>query len=222
MICNPEKHHRRSIRLKGYDYRQPGAYFITICTQDRACLFGEIMDGAMQLNDVGRIIWQEWLNTAVVRSYARVAEEEFVVMPNHIHGIIWIIDEVGARRRRAPTTEHLPILNDTDNGWIRQHPDPTLERFGQPVAGSIPTIIRAFKSITTKRINRLWDKPSPFLWQRNYYEHIVRNAESLDRIRQYILDNPVLWTQDRFHPGQPMSEHGVAVPPSHHRPQMPR
>ena len=199
MVYDPDKHHRRSIRLKGHDYRQPGAYFITIRTHDRACLFGDIVDGVMQLSDLGRIVWQEWLNTAVVRPYVRVAEEEFVAMPNHVHGIIWIIADAGARQRRAPTGEYPPLLQDPNDHRARQ-PDPTIERFGQPVAGSIPTIIRAFKSITTNRINQLRGTPNTPLWQRNYYEHIIRDVESLNHIRQYILDNPAHWAIDGLHP----------------------
>ncbi|MGC8720949.1 MAG: transposase, partial [Thermodesulforhabdaceae bacterium] len=152
MPYDPERHHRRSIRLKGYDYSQPGAYFITICTQGRAHLFGEVVEGEMRLNTWGQIVWEEWFRSAVLRPYVRLCPNEFVVMPNHVHGIIWIVnddDDVGARRRRAPTGE----------------------RFGAPVCGSIPTIIRSFKSATTKHINALRGTPGASVWQRNYYEH---------------------------------------------------
>ncbi|SMC25047.1 hypothetical protein SAMN02746041_02200, partial [Desulfacinum hydrothermale DSM 13146] len=121
MKYDPTPHHRRSIRLKGHNDSQAGAYFVTIVTQDRACLFGRIVDGEMRLNAYGKIVRAEWFKTAQVRPYVVLHEDEFVVMPNHIHGIIWIVDDVGARRRRAPT----------------------VEQFGKPVPGSIPTIIRA-------------------------------------------------------------------------------
>ncbi len=97
---------RRSIRLKGYDYAQPGAYFVTICTHECEHLFGQVVDDDMRLNAFGEIVWEEWFKTAKVRPYVRLYDDEFVVMPNHVHGIIWIVDdEVGARRRRAPTLE---------------------------------------------------------------------------------------------------------------------
>jgi REP element-mobilizing transposase RayT len=183
MKYDPVKHHRRSIRLKGYDYSQAGAYFITICTKDRACLFGEMVDGEMRLNPWGEIVREEWFKTAQLRLYVRLHDTEFVVMPNHVHGIIWIVDDnvVGARRRRAPT-------------------DAPLERFGAPVSGSIPTIVRAFKSATTKRLNALRGTPGGQIWQRNYYEHIIRDDESLNRIREYIANNPSQWAADRENP----------------------
>ena len=101
---DPTKHRRRSIRLPGYDYTQPGAYFVTICTHNREPLFGQVVDGdVVVLNQWGQVVWEEWFKTAQVRPYVELFENEFVVMPNHIHGIIWIVDNVvGARRRRAP------------------------------------------------------------------------------------------------------------------------
>jgi len=176
MKFNPEHHHRRSIRLKGYDYVQSGAYFITICAHNRECLFGDVTKGEMRCNEYGEIVRQEWFKTSEIRPCVRLHETEFVVMPNHIHGIIRIIDDdVGTRRRRAPT----------------------IEQFGKPVCDSIPTIIRAFKSIITKRINQIRGTPGAPVWQRNYHEHIIRNEESLNRIRQYIADNSRRWAFDR-------------------------
>ncbi len=127
----------------------------------------------MRLNAFGRIVQDEWFKTAMIRPYVRLFDNEFVVMPNHIHGIIWIVGNVGARRRRAPTGRH------------------AAERFGKPVPGSIPTIIRAFKSAVTKRINQNRKTPGAPVWQRNYYEHIIRDEPSLNRIRQYIAENPL-------------------------------
>ena len=102
---DPARHHRRSIRLPGYDYTQPGAYFVTIVTHCRAHVFGEVVDGDMQLNAWGDIVRDEWFKTAQIRPYVQLWDDEFVVMPNHIHGIIWVVGDhmVGARRRRAPT-----------------------------------------------------------------------------------------------------------------------
>jgi putative transposase len=194
MKYNPAKHHRRSIRLKGYDYSQAGAYFITIVTQGRACLFGDVVGGEMRLSTWGAIAREEWFRTAKIRPYVRLHDAEFVVMPNHVHGIIWIVDDdddvVGARRRRAPTGRRAPLSDH----------DVTVERFGAPVCGSIPTIVRAFKSATTKRVNALRNTPGAPVWQRNYYEHIIRNEESLNRIRDYIANNPLQWEWDRENP----------------------
>ncbi len=180
MRYDPQNHHRRSIRLKGYDYTQPGAYFITICTKDRAHLFGEVVNGEMRLNDAGRIVWEEWFKTATLRPYVQLNEDEFVVMPNHIHGIIWIVDDVGATRRVAPTRVA-----------------PTMDAPHGPKSGSIGAIIGQFKSVTTKRINDLRGTPGVPVWQRNYYEHIIRNEEALERIRTYIQTNPLRWAFDR-------------------------
>lgn len=172
---DPTKHHRRSIRLKGYDYTQPGAYFVTICTYQRESLFGEIVDGMMVLNECGEIARDEWFKTAQIRANVQLHQDEFVIMPNHLHGIIWI---VGARRRRAPTQE----------------------KFGKPVSGSIPTIVRAYKSAVTRRINQILDSAGAPVWQRNYYERIVRNDGELSAIRQYIQNNPQKWELDQDNP----------------------
>ncbi len=171
---------RRSIRLRDYDYAQSGAYFITVCAHQRQCLFGEIVDGKMQINPFGEIVKEEWFKTAVIRPNVTLFDDEFVIMPNHIHGIIWIVDDVGARRRRAPT----------------------LERFGKPVSGSIPTIVRAFKSAVTRRINALRGTPGAPVWQRNYYEHVIRNEPALHHIREYIATNPARWAVDRENPNR--------------------
>lgn len=138
---DPERHHRRSIRLSGYDYSQEGAYFLTIVARNRACLFGKVVDGEMRLNDVGLIVQEEWMKTAVLRP--RVVLDEFVVMPNHIHGIIMLVDDCRGTFQRAPTMQRAPTTQRA----------PTVEQFGKPTSDSIPTIVRLFKSATTKRIN---------------------------------------------------------------------
>jgi putative transposase len=169
-------YNRRSIRLKGYDYSQPGAYFVTICTFQRKCVLREFLRGEIILSEFGQIVHDEWFKTQKIRTNVHLHRDEFVVMPNHIHGVLWIIDEVGARRRHAPTTK---------------------EEFGKPIAGSLPTIIRAYKAAVTRRINKIRLKPGSPFWQRNYYERVVRNQEELDAIREYIRDNPLMWDQDR-------------------------
>lgn len=192
MRYDPEKHHRRSIRLKGYDYSQPGAYFVTIVTQDRACLFGEVVDGEMRLNELGEIVAWTWRD--LPNHVPNVALDAFVVMPNHVHGIIVSIDApnapapVGAGSEPAPTQ---PI------------PGP----FNEPIPGGIaakryalPEIVRQFKTFSARRINERRGTPGGPVWQRNYYEHIIRNEESLNQIRQYIANNPLQWALDRENP----------------------
>ena len=175
MPYDPDKHHRRSIRLKVYDYTQAGAYFVTLCAWQHECLFGEIVDDEMRLNDYGRVLEEEWVRTAEVRP--NVDLDAFVVMPNHLHGIIVICgNPVGASRRLAPT------------GTARI------------AAGSLGAIIGQIKSITTKRINALRNAPGQPVWQRNYHEHIIRSETALNNIRQYIAHNPVRWAEDEENP----------------------
>lgn len=174
MTYNRDIHHRRSIRLDGYDYTQAGAYFITICTYEREYLFGDIVEGYMQLNDLGSIVADEWVKTAEIRQ--EIGLDAWVIMPNHLHGVV-VINGRGTARR-APTTE----------------------QFGKPVAGSIPTIIRSFKSAATKRINEFRHTPGVPVWQRNYYEHIIRDETALARIREYIANNSQQWALDRENP----------------------
>ena len=200
MGFDPERHHRRSIRLRGYDYTQPGAYFVTLVTQNRVCLFGEVVDGEMRLNALGIIVQEEWFRSAVIRPYVRLFPDEFVVMPNHVHGIIWIVDDVGATRRVALTDRVAPT-GRVDAGAMRRVA-PTEYPPRGPAPCSIGAILGQFKSITTKRINALRDAPGAPVWQRNYYEHIIRTEESLHRIREYIRTNPLRWHVDRENPNR--------------------
>jgi len=135
------------------------------------------------LNPLGRIVADEWIKTADIRN--EIELDEWVVMPNHFHGIVWI-------RQTDGTSDTVC------RGTARRAP--TVEQFGKSVAGSLPTIIRAFKSAVTKRINESRNTPGAGLWQRNYWEHIVRNENELNRIRQYIIDNPKNWETDRENP----------------------
>lgn len=200
MPYNPQQHQRRSIRLKGYDYTQAGAYFITICTGEQECLFGEVIDGLMCLNDCGRIVHREW--GRLPARFKNIALDAFVVMPNHLHGIVLIMDEsrdrgttVGARQGISKTLAHkrpaAPLRG----------PPQSVEQFGRPVPGSIPTIVRSYKSAVSFRIHRLRDTPTGPVWQRNYYEHVIRNEADLRRIQAYIKTNPARWMADRLHPG---------------------
>ena len=178
MIYNRANHHRRSIRLKGYDYTQTGTYFVTLCTHNRACLFGAVLDGNVQLNDAGRMAEATW--TDLPARFTHVNLDALVVMPNHIHGILI----VGAQFI-AP--DHLP--------------QPSRAYAQQGAMNRAPTlgeIVRAYKAVSTRMIRQTVN--STFTWQRNYYEHVIRNEESLNRIRQYILDNPARWEFDRENP----------------------
>ncbi|MBE7511262.1 MAG: transposase [Anaerolineales bacterium] len=178
-------HHRRSIRLKHYDYAQNGAYFVTICTHERRCFFGTIRDGEMMVNAWGQIVIEEWEQTAILRP--NVALDAFVVMPNHVHGIIVMVDDGRGMMHHAPT-DHAPT----------QPPDhaPPKREFSKPIAQSLSTIIGTFKAAVTRRINRLPNASGHSIWQRNYYEHIIRNDDDLIRIREYIETNPSRWQQD--------------------------
>jgi REP element-mobilizing transposase RayT len=140
------------------------------------CLFGKIENGNMELNDFGKILRNEWVKTPKIRQNVKL--DEFVVMPNHIHGIISIVDNCRDTARRVST----------------------LERFGKPVCGSVPTIIRAFKSAVTKNINQYRNTPTAYVWQRGFYDHIIRNEKSLNEIREYIRINPLKWEFDRNNP----------------------
>jgi REP element-mobilizing transposase RayT len=177
MVRDLGQHHRRSIRLKGYDYSQAGAYFVTVCTQDRACLFGDVVDGAMRLNEVGQIVGACW--RMIPGHFPNTELDGFVVMPNHVHGIIVIT------QRNLVRATHASPLQQPPRGLQCQ---------------SISAIIGSFKSAATKRIHALPRFANLPIWQRNYYEHIIRNEESLNHIRQYILDNPAWWAFDRDNP----------------------
>ena len=174
MPQDSDAHHRRSIRLRGYDYTSPGAYFVTITTWERGCLFGAVVPTGMVLNDLGDIVASEWRRTAEIRPEIRL--DEFVVMPNLMHALI-VIRDVGAHGRAPLRTGNQPVV-------------PTR----QP--RSVGSLIAGFKSAATRRVNEARNTPGVPVWQRNYYERIIRDDEELDRVRQYILDNPAKWNED--------------------------
>ncbi|MBI4288421.1 MAG: transposase [Chloroflexi bacterium] len=181
MPYNPLEHHRHSIRLKGYDYSQAGAYFITANTHLEQNLFGDMVGDHVQLNRYGHIAEQEWLQTAVIRK--NIELDIFAIMPDHFHGILLILES--HEGTAAPCPYARPGIYTGAAGRAL-----TIEQFGKPTAGSLPTIMRSFKSAVTRRINQLRRGDGTPVWQRGYYEHVVRNDEDLNRIRQYILDNP--------------------------------
>ncbi len=190
MGYDPDIHHRRSIRLKGYDYMQSGAYFLTICTHQRECLFGTVVDGNMQLNAAGEMVQSVWND--LPHRYPNVQLDELMVMPNHIHAIIAL---VGAPLVGAQFLNSQFVNNSTPNS----------QETGHPQGAPLPDIIGGFKSITTTQYiagvkQRHWPSFKGKLWQRNYYEHIIRNENDLNRIREYILNNPMQWLLDTENP----------------------
>jgi len=195
-------HHRRSIRLKNYDYSSPGAYFVTVCAWDRQFLFGQIAGETMRENECGKVVRARW--EAIPTHFHSVEPDEFVVMPNHVHGIIMILDRTldspcrGTACRAPFTARRAP--------FTPRHA-PSVERFGHPVPASVPTILRSFKSAVTKALNESRGGRVSPVWQPNYYEHVIRDEKELDRIRQYIVFNPQQWAFDRENP--------AGCPPKH-------
>ena len=187
-----ERLHRQSARLRYFDYTGTGGYFVTVCTWQRECLFGDIVDGAVLLNDCGVVVRDEWLRTPTIRP--NVELDEFIVMPNHFHAIFFINDienaDVGAHRCA-------PGIEGVDN-LFRAHVSAPLRR----QSGSVGSILAGFKSAATKRVNTLRDNAGKPCWQRNYYEHVIRNDTDLAAIRQYVADNPMKWALDENHPAR--------------------
>ena len=187
MPYDPEKHHRQSIRMKGYDYSKAGLYFITICVNDKECLFGEIKEGTMILNEFGIIAQDEWFKSAEIRS--EITMDCFIVMPNHIHGIV-IIDRRGDRPV-APTNTGAP------SGTGDRPGAPTGPTGSKPK--SLGAFVAGYKSSVTKKINMMRKMPGVKVWQRNYHDHIIRNQEAYQRISAYIINNPSKWKDDTFY-----------------------
>lgn len=190
---NPTIHHRRSIRLKGYDYSQAGLYFITICCQDRVCRLGKIENGVMICNELGEIAYREWMKTAELRP--QIELDAFMVMPNHIHGILKI-NEMNMDTLHSPNNTG---DNMGDNMGECNSPNNTGE-CNSPLrspSNTIGAIIRGYKSSVTKQFGLMgFDEK---LWQRNYYEHIIRDEQSYQIISEYIINNPKKWADDKFY-----------------------
>ncbi len=190
---NPTIHHRRSIRLKGYDYSQAGLYFITICCQDRVCRLGKIENGVMICNELGEIAYREWMKTAELRP--QIELDAFMVMPNHIHGILKI-NEMDMDTLHSPNNMG---DNTGDNMGECNSPNNTGE-CNSPLrspSNTIGAIIRGYKSSVTKQFGLMgFDEK---LWQRNYYEHIIRDEQSYQIISEYIINNPKKWADDKFY-----------------------
>jgi REP element-mobilizing transposase RayT len=184
-----KKHHRRSIRVKRYDYSQPGAYFVTLVTQNRVCLFCDVEGSQIQPNEIGELIMKCWLR--IPNHFDNTKLDEFVLMPNHLHGIIFIHEALG-KGEASPGIVTSPIENISGDASPLQ-PRGTQSR-------SLGAIIQNFKSISTRQMNRLYFEPGNKIWQRNYYERIIRNERELNAIRLYIRDNPLNWELDKENP----------------------
>ncbi|NOY77192.1 MAG: transposase [Calditrichaeota bacterium] len=205
MQYDPQRHHRRSIRLKGYDYSQPGWYFVTVIIQDRIMLLGNVIDEKMVLNDAGQMIQTVW--DEIPKYYPGIKIDVSQIMPNHFHGIIQI---VGADPRICPLGQSRGIAKGQSRGIAPTEGIAKGQSRGiaptegiAPTKGlSLPDVVQRFKTLTTKRYidgvkQNNWPRFNGKLWQRNYWEHIIRNELELNRIRRYIIENPKKWNSDR-------------------------
>jgi REP element-mobilizing transposase RayT len=192
---NARKHHRRSIRLPNYDYSQAGAYYMTIVVWHRECLFGEVVNGEMKLNRYGEIVQHEWLELPKCLLFVKLGV--FMVMPNHFHGILFFFDSVVGATHPGITESRLgkmPFPQLTTDG-IDGSP---LPRGAQ--SKSLGAIMAQFKSRVTKRLWKFAALKGTPVWQRNYYEHIIRDEQDLKNKIDYILSNPMLWDEDDENP----------------------
>lgn len=207
---NPAIHHRHSIRLKGYDYSKAGLYFITICCQNRACLFGHIIDGEMVLNDAGTMI-EKWYYELATK-FPEMKCDEMIIMPNHFH---CIVNNVGADPRVCPDNNAPsiqlgepiilgePIQLGEHVGSPQRVGSSNIDGSSQRVGSPIPRVVQWFKTMTTNEYIRGvksfgWAPFDGKLWQRNYYEHIIRDEKSYHNIKQYIVNNPINWKNDKL------------------------
>jgi hypothetical protein len=198
--------HRRSIRLPGHDYSGEAVYFITLCVQDKANLFGRIENGLVQLSPYGEIVKAEWLRTPQIRKLG-----EYGIMPNHFHATLAFhpVGAHGGAPSRLGGAIDPGIIDDSDgkrseltlvgrgsSGAERAH-----RRAPLRVPQSLGSMIAGFKQATTVQINRLRNTPHAIVWQRNYWEHIIRDEEDWQRIADYILSNPLRWKEDKLYKG---------------------
>ena len=187
--------HRHSLRLPDYNYATPGAYFVTLCTWKKYCLFGEIIEGEIKLNMIGEVAAEERVKSSHVRK--EISTDIFIVMPNHLHGIVIInnsgdISNSGATGRSPLQATHSQITRG-------------------PAPKSLGAFIAGYKSSVTKRINKIRNSLGQPLWQRNYYEHVVRNNLELQRVRDYIVTNPLRWEIDSENPASCGNQEAVGA-----------
>ena len=206
MKYNPKKHHRRSIRLKGYDYSQAGAYFITICCKDMKCLFGKIENGEMIMNEFGQIAFDEWIKLS--ERFANFELDVFQIMPNHMHGILVLTDTeiitgIPEIENNTPDIGSDSFDSENENSYkINDH-----QEMIYPTSITMGDMMGAYKSIVANECLKIWKSrwtgagPAPILgkiWHRNLYEHIIRNEHSYQNISNYIITNPQNWKDDKF------------------------
>ena len=184
MPYSPTLHHRRSIRLKGYDYSQSGVYFVTICVQDHVCMFGEVENGTMILNDVGKMAMRCWMD--IPQHFPNVVLHEYVVMPNHIHGIIQITNDGGNAGENVGAKNFSPLPPTLPSP---SPPSPSPRFVPTGTSRTIGSIVRGFKIGVTKQLGYS-------VWQRDYWERIIRDDDAYQNITRYIINNPVNWRND--------------------------
>lgn len=184
MKSNKQKFGRKSIRLKNYNYAANGYYFVTICTHKKQCFFGNVVNSEMQLSTVGKIAQQYWSEIPQHSKHTYV--DEFIIMPNHVHGII-IIDNPKNPCRDVPW--NIPAIDDGECDLSE-----TMSQLS-PKSGTLSVIVRSYKSSVTRWCRQNGD--DIFQWQSRFYENIIRNEKSLNNIRRYIINNPAKWTEDR-------------------------
>ncbi len=198
MRYDPDIDRRRSIRLPAYDYSEKGAYFVTLVTAGRTPSFGAIKDDVVSLSAIGRIVEEELRRSAEIRRELEL--DALVVMPNHVHGIVFLQSRfVGGRQRDLASGRwgDQPVAPTGNVGGT------TLRRFGSgdgPGRRSLGSFVGGFKAGSTTRINRHRETAGTPVWQRNYYERVIRDEDELERIREYVLDNPRRWAEDKHNP----------------------
>jgi REP element-mobilizing transposase RayT len=186
---NPSRQHRRAVRLPGFDYAAAGAYFVTICAARHRRVFGRVVRCEMITNNYGDIAVAQWQRTATLRP--GVALDEFIVMPNHFLAVVWIKNgqtDDDSRAQRRGRARHAPT---------------TKRQFSKPIANALSTIVGAYKSAVTRHVNqyRATQGLAPVVvWQRNYYERVIREERELLAIRRYIVENPLHWERDEYFP----------------------
>jgi REP element-mobilizing transposase RayT len=195
MALYRNKYRIETFRLQEWDYSQDGYYFITTCVKDRECIFGEIIDDSMKLNEYSIILKDCWFD--LPNHYPNIKLDAFCIMPNHIHGIIVIDNPVIVETGLKPvsTTHSQPVYMNSTNSTdpIKTEPAIIIERHG------LFEFVRALKTFSARRINLLKQEIGHSVWQSRFHDHIIRDDDSLQRIREYIVNNPTTWQDDKFY-----------------------
>jgi REP element-mobilizing transposase RayT len=224
MVYDPQLHHRRSIRLRGYDYAGGGAYFVTICTEARKFVFGEVIEGEMFLNEAGRLVQKTW--DSLPERFRSLVLDVFQIMPNHLHGVFVLpgpgLEPALAKATGAPVVqpyEHrrggaaltpvrgrqaVPLQHRAAE--MASRPPTSANVTAGPRRTSMGDVVGAFKSISTIAVNKLLSRKGTRLLHENFYDHIVRDVAELEIIRDYIIHNPQRWLEDPENPESPTYE----------------